>query len=107
MVTVRTPQQHAYSLHSHLVPTSLPAVVSSPLPSTVLSLPAHSVSPSPGLVSQPNQAQMVCSSFQSDQVVLTSGVLSAATSTTPLQQAHTSPHYTQVWFTVHSVYHLY
>ncbi|KAK4304491.1 hypothetical protein Pmani_023557 [Petrolisthes manimaculis] len=101
VTTSRTPQQHTFSLHSHLVPTSLPAVVSSlqssssPLPSTVLSLPTHSVSPSPGLITQPNQTQMVCSSFQSDQVVLTSGVLSAA-STTPLQQTHTSPHYTQL-----------
>ncbi|KAK3870361.1 hypothetical protein Pcinc_024412 [Petrolisthes cinctipes] len=94
MVTTSRTPQHTFSLHSHLVPTTLPAVVSS-LPSTVLSLPPHSVSPSPGLITQPNQTQMVCSSFQSDQVVLTSGVLSAA-STTPLQQTHTSPHYTQL-----------
>lgn len=90
-----------YNLHPHLVVSSahhgsnIPTLLTaSPVPSTILSLPPSHSTSSPVLVSQNNHTQMVCSTFQGEQVVLTAGPL------TPISKVSihdgSPPQYTQL-----------
>ncbi|KAG0729654.1 Zinc finger protein 16 [Chionoecetes opilio] len=95
------PSHQAYTFHPQLVVSSPNQVsnissllTASPVPSTVLSLPPSHSTSAPVLVSQNSRTQMVCSTLQGEQVMLTTGPL------TPISKVSmhdgSPPQYTQL-----------